>query len=332
MAHLIEEFDLGKVNGTTWHKHPLYAQLDGPVPFDIAAQVGNFNVSKQPLYRTVGESYEKVNAFALVRDDLNLVVYPSVSETYTIVQNPALLQSVNEKIIIPSNGRIFIDSIGTLCNGGRFFINLGFEPFQIQGDGSKYINKIMLVNMFGVLKNIIAAHSTRVVCMNTIMIAVMQGILNKAFASIQHRKNIQQEMDKAVIDFAEIYAGLNAHEAWLSRLTATEINSGEENEFLENLFPIPVGTDDKPITKTIRDNRLEARNQVHNRRVNENTMTEKLNGSWYGMIQAVTAFADAPTPRQQKIGKYDAATNYWEGLYGKGDKLKQTALQLCPVK
>ena len=327
MSAGILELDRGVVNGSTWHGLPQYVQQEGPVSVEQAADVLGYPVQKEQLQLDDGE---KVGAFALTRKDTagkRVILFPAVGQAYKVLDSTFILRRVEERILKP-HPQITIDSVGTLWNGQRAFLNLNLDVFQIKGDKSPQITKVLLSNCHGGGGAVACGHTHRVVCDNTRRMAESEGLVNKTFRIFAHTAGVETAVTDYTADLAEFYSGLSEMKEKLQVLAEHQMDAEAVQAFLVKLFPgdlkvkIPQSDDEKLSKKN--QNALENRQAVLGQLETDQDLSPEVRYSRYGMLQAVTWWAD----HKKGSRTLDDGSRWWDGLYGSADEIKQAAMEL----
>jgi len=330
MSAGILELDRGVVKGDTWHGLSQYKTQEDFVTPEQAMEVLDVPVEKEQLQLPDGE---KVLAYALTRKDTvgkRVVLFPAVGSDYKVLDNAFMLRQI-ETLILKTNPKVKIDSVGTLWNGQRAFVNLHLDAFQIKGDKSPQITKVMVGNCHGGGGARACAHSHRVVCDNTRRMAEMEGLTNKTFRIFRHTTGVE----KAVTDYAQsmtdFYTGLTEMKNTLNCLADASMDVEAVQAFLVRLFPGDLrvkptqapGSDEETLSRKDR-NAIENRAAVLNQLESDQDLDPVVRFSRYGMLQAVTWWAD----HHRGTRTLDDGSRWWDGLYGTSDEIKQAAMQL----
>lgn len=329
MSAGILELDKGIVNGTTWHGLPQYVQQEGPVSMEQAQEVLNVPVAKEQLQLADGQ---KVGAFALTRLDTagkRVVLFPAVGTDYKVLDNSFVLRRVNE-MILQVNPKVTIDSVGTLWNGQRIFINLHLDTFEVKGDKSPQITKVLISNMHGGGGGRACGHTHRVVCDNTRRMAELEGLTNKTFRVFRHTIGIEEAVTEYAADLSNYYTGLSEMKEKLNVLAESQMDTEAVQAFLSRLFPgdLRVKPTQSPATEEEKLSRME-RNAVENRAAimqqleSDQDLSPEARYSRYGMLQAVTWWCD----HARKTRTLDEGGRWWDGMFGDSDAIKQDAME-----
>ena len=317
MAHGIMEFDAGKVSGvkSTWHKLPQYECIpDRPVTVAEAVKIATYPIEKQQLFR--GDNVP-VDAWALVRTDKNVTLVPAVGERFTVVQNHHMVNYISEHLLAVYPD-LTIQSVGTLWNGGTFFLNLAINEFTVKGDKSPTITNLMYSNPLGKGSYTACAHTTRIVCGNTARISEAQGLANQSLKKFRHTASATTKINDHLIDLAELKLELKRHEDKLNYLADEEMDVQAVEAFLTRLFPEPK---EDGRAKTIAIN---SKNGI--REIFEGVQRQTLSKPFtkYGMFQAYTDWCD----HEKTSRNADLAAIMYDGIMGIRADKKDSVLDM----
>ena len=331
MSHCILEHDKGAVGftsilGKTWHGVESYKHFDGSINIEMAERIADYEVIKMPLYMkqplenglTINKAVPK--AYCLYRPDTQTILHPNVGERYEIVSNMEMLGYLRG--IFSDYKNLVIESIGTLNNGQNLFVNLNVAQHNVKGDESPTVTRLMFTNAYGGKTLTACIHQTRVVCMNTVRVATVQGKANDTLKRFKHTKNVSLKVENHVVDLASIVGEVHEHNLVLDQLAESMINTEYVNSFLENMFPTK-GKEGSGLTKA--KNKQDAVLNIFEGKDD----LKSLSNSRYKLLNAVTDY----TSNQMSLSDGDDAGKRFMNVAqsGSGDKLNQMALQLLTV-
>jgi len=321
MAHLIEEHDLGYVNGTTWHNMPQYHQLDRAPTIEEAHKVFDFETEKVPLFRlaTLPEHsatptmHIVKGAYAIVRTDTDNVLVPNVGNRFVSTDNKHLLNSLEEHVLAeyPS---LEIESVGSLRNGATVFLNIKINEFSIPGDKSTTMNRLCYMNPLGLGSYQCFAHRVRIVCNNTAQAALAQAIANDSAHKIRHTAGGVQKINTALLDLGALHLQLEKETDRLAALARHTIDHGFVETYLNSILPLP---EKDGRARSIADN---ARTAI----VRQFDSDYSMDRSPYSLLQATTYFYDHLST-VRNAGDQEDVARYWNGLAGAKAKTKTAA-------
>jgi phage/plasmid-like protein (TIGR03299 family) len=321
MSHGIQKHDRGFVFGTTWHNLENYIQLERPVTVIEAESVLDYPLEKVPLFRKNENtgSFEETNCHGIVRSDHDILLTDgcSIGTRYTVENNIAMLRRIDE-FLLARYPDLMIESVGTLFNGQTAFINLRVEENQIKGDKSPTETNLLYSNPIGNGSYLAYAHSTRVVCNNTLNISKAQAAVNKTLRKFSHTKNATAKIQEYLIDLSEVFLGLKHHTESMNLLASRPSTTQNIDNFMDEFFSLE---DKKEKGKTIAKNNRETFLTVFEKQ--EKTMESETAHSRYGILQAYTDFIDH---EGRKTEKTDEASIRWDSITGIRASKKNKAL------
>lgn len=323
MANGIMELDrlaVGFVElyGKAWHNHPNCRHQDGAVSMDTAQEIFGYRVEKVAL-GIPGTDVLVPGASALIRrnGDQIVILYPAVGDRYEIIQNAELLSWLETGIIDPY--QVSLESVGTLLNGQKAFVNIILDEHTVPGDSSKTVTRLMYSNSFGGDSLQGCVHSTRIVCQNTLRIATAQGAANDTLRKFRHTKNASLKIEEHMVNLAEIVATAREHYERLDVLAGRPMTAEEVKVYMDTLIPVP---EEEGRGRTRRQNQQEAILKIFEEKED---LQGKIARTRYAMAQAVVDWADHDSSVRNGD---DEGGRFWDGIWGTKDKFKQTAFEL----
>ena len=324
MSAGILEYDRGIVQGeATWHRLPQYLIQAEPVTIAQAREVMGYKIEKAQLFHQDGRLVE--GAFTLVRTDKDISVWPSVGTRYTVIDNDLLITYL-ENSLFAEYPDLVIESVGTLWNGQVSFLNIKLDKFQVKGDQSETVTNLMYANRHGGGCASACAHSTRIVCSNTLAMAETQGAAQETLKKFRHTAGAEEKLKAHLIDLANIYAGVREHKALLDTLASMEVDMAYVETYLGTLSPVPNAdvTDGGEITN-VRSRTMAKTKQAAILEIFEGD--QSLNGASrtrYGLLQATMEYVDHKATTRNS----DEGHRYWDRIWGSKNEAKQQALSL----
>lgn len=316
------EHDKGFVFGSTWHSMPQYVVLDRFVSIEEAESVFDYELEKQPLFRLNSNGfYEPTGCYGIVRTDTDTLLTQglSIGERFTIESNLTMLRRIDENIlsVYPD---LKIESVGTLFNGQTAFISLKVSDHAVRGDHSNTETNLLFCNPLGKGSYLAYAHSTRVVCNNTLSLSKATGEANKSMRKFSHTKNAGEKIEEHMIDLSKVFLGLEEHKADLEKLAGMPIDDTFLNTFCDQIFPIE-GKSSRGISIATKgkDKVLE----IFDRQ--KDHMTLETAESRYGLLQAFTEYIDHETVTRSNT---DEASLLWDSITGSRSNRKDQAFEL----
>ena len=317
MAAGITEIDRGIVWGTTWHNLPQYKMKKMPVTLEEARQVLDFPIEKRKLgYMAPSSNWKEVDAYALVRGEHVLV--DAVGSRFSVCNNVDMLNHI-AKTVMKEFPQLKIESVGTLWAGATSFLNLKVDSFQVHGDKSETINRVMWYNPLGLGSYKTCAHNVRVVCDNTLRAAHVEGKANGTLRGIAHTATGAAKVQKELDNLARHFLELESLTQQMRRLAKKPMTSAMVESFLSQL--VPIGPELEKSAVTQRQNKRET---FLHQFESDQTLADPVNRSAYAMLNAVTYVLD----HQDAKRGHDLGSIAWDGLVGTRAGIKDNALAI----
>ena len=233
MSHGIGVSDKGYVYGeSTWHGIESYKVIDKPVTDEQVYEVLDFPIEKRELVRVVDSMMESTGVFEAYRSDTGDVLIPSCTESYNIINNALLFDTV--KRVFEDAAGAEVESVGTLFNGQTSFVNILLGKYRVRGDDSESANRLMYYNPLGKGSYRTCAHQTRIVCNNTLNAAEAQGKANDTLIKVRHTKNAETKLEAAINTIIDINKGFEIMKDHLTDLTGVQFNFDRDiTQFVE---------------------------------------------------------------------------------------------------
>jgi phage/plasmid-like protein (TIGR03299 family) len=218
-----------------WHKIGTVVQGTLTTKEAIKAAGLDWQVEKRPIYfeKTVGKAkvMEKIeDKFSMVRTDTqeNLGV---VGGVYTPLQNRVAFSFIDGILGLKE---ATIETAGALGRGERIWV-LSQLKGVISLKGNDLINKYLLcANAHdGSMRVTLALTTTRVVCNNTLRIAVKEASENGDIYRIRHSTKMEEKVDSARDALGLIQEQFRTFEEQAKRLTEVRVNTAKLDEFLD---------------------------------------------------------------------------------------------------
>jgi phage/plasmid-like protein (TIGR03299 family) len=331
---MIFEADAGVVWGTAWHNLPQYIQQETPVTIEQARKVLSYPVVKVPVFLQDGR--EVPGTSALLRTDINQILYPAVGKEYTVADNNQILDIVEQTFLKPYP-ELKIESVGTLKNGQTCFVNVRLLEDAVAGDRSSTVHNFAISQGFGGVSIPMFLHSTRIVCMNTLRQAEMQGIANKSLRRVRHTKGVMDRIAEYAFDLQAVLVGIEKQTAVFSDWATVKIDSNGLETYFDAMFPLPpvdepsaddalkldAEEDETPKSRTA-TYVMKKRDTVESIWDNEEDLQGPIRHTKYALFQATTAFVDHHSTTRGA----DAGYKYWSGLTGLRDAEKQRSYRI----
>ena len=313
MAHLIDS--MAYVGDTPWHG--LGNRLTEKQSIDVwAHEAGmDWKINETPV-RFSAQHWsggEMLNSFAdqkvLYRLD-TLDALSVVSKRYKVVQPMDILEFYRD---LTEQSGFELETAGVL-KGGRKLWALARTGQSLLLKGKDVTNGYVLLATAcdGTLATTAQLTSVRVVCNNTLAVALGQG---SGAVKVPHSTTfdpiaVKQQLGLSVSDW-EIF------KSQLTALSGRKVKDSETNKYLVQVFSDPYASKDAPPINERAMNRALELFQGHGR----GSRLASSQGTAFGLLNAVTEFVDHERRARSTDHRLDSA---W---FGQGAALKQKAMQ-----
>jgi len=336
-AGIVKGIDVGIVGmtetlGKTWHRMPEYKHVDGPVELEEVRAILEYPVAKvEVCLNAPDKPYDKNvvdDAFMLVDENTGRAIHKSsVSDSYKIHQNSEFLDNLQFSLLEatkddgdPAYPNICIESAGTLFGLNKAFVNILLDQFHVTNDNSETVTRLMYYNAFGGTSLATGAHNTRIVCNNTLKLAMRQSEINETLGKFKHTKNSASRMRDHLVSLTNIYVKAEAQKEALNRFAVTPMTATDLDNFVKGLFPIPVGAQSRGVS--VKTNN---RTKVADYFENLDDLQGKIARTRYSALQAVTYYTGNDMGNRntdELAGYFNSATG------GNKDEFNQRAFKL----
>ena len=304
----IETNDRGVVQGDTWHRKEEFIRQEGPVTRDQLDWIFDYELAKVQLQMPIemepevdlpDDGYSSLvdlkvkhvnveGAYCIYRPDNQTVLVPSVGERFTLLDASMFIDWVDMNLLTPYPD-LHVESSGTLYGGQTRFISIVLDEFQVAGDDSVTLNRILFTDPIGKGAYQACMNQTRVVCDNTRRLAIHQGKKNNSFLSCSHTSNGESRIQGHMLDLAEIRLGLAAENDRMDYFARTQLTFVHVRRFLDFLYPT-VDEDGKPKqgrSLTIAQKKRDAIRSIFE---SQDGFSEAIAYSAYGLFNALSDF------------------------------------------
>ncbi len=313
MAHLIDS--MAYVGDTPWHG--LGNRLTEKQSIDVwAHEAGmDWKINETPV-RFSAQHWsggEMLNSFAdqkvLYRSD-TLDALSVVSKRYKVVQPMDILEFYRD---LTEQSGFELETAGVL-KGGRKLWALARTGQSLLLKGKDVTNGYVLLATAcdGTLATTAQLTSVRVVCNNTLAVALGQG---SGAVKVPHSTTfdpiaVKQQLGLSVSDW-ELF------KSQLTALSGRKVKDSETHKYLVQVFSDPYASKDAPPINERAMNRALELFQGHGR----GSRLASSQGTAFGLLNAVTEFVDHERRARSTDHRLDSA---W---FGQGAALKQKAMQ-----
>lgn len=285
----------------------------------------DWQVEKRPIFyeKTVSKAtvMEKIeDKFSVVRTDTqeNLGVVGSV---YNPLQNRVAFSFIDGILGLKE---ATIETAGALGRGERIWI-LSKLNGVISLKGDDLIDKYLLcANAHdGSMRVTLALTTKRVVCDNTLRIAVKEASENGDIFRIRHSKQMDEKVDTAREALGLIQQQFHTFEEQAGRLTEVRVNTAKLDEFLDNMGFNLEAKEDSRAAETIKELK-----DAFVSSPGSNLKSAK--GTLWGAVNAVTYWADYQRgTRLTDSFKSKDEARFNATQFGSGALLKEKALKVA---
>ncbi len=278
----------------------------------------DFELVDAPLYTNWSASglIKVATHKAIVRKDTKQHV-GIVGMTFQTVQPTESFQFVDTLV---ESGAAHYVSAGLLGNSQRMWVLIAVPGADISVGDDKSTTYLLFAQGFdGSMALISKLTSTRVVCQNTLQVALNDG--NFAF-KIKHTKSAVARLEAAKKLLSGVAQNAQTLEAKLRTLAARRLTRDSMVSILDRVFPKNA---DAEANQTRRDNVLADVLALYE--TNDRNAFPEQRGTAYNLLNAITNYTDHS--RSAKANGADVATKRAESaLFGTGAALKANALQV----
>lgn len=305
---------------SAWHK--LGQRTPNTVKWQEAVELADLNwqvVKKQLHARNPLNVVVPVPMYGTFRTDDGKYL-GCVGDGYSIIQNIDQFQWI-DSILEAANGAHY-ESAGALGNGERIWClaRIPEGDYQIDG-GDKHQTYLMgATSHDGSLAQTLKLVDTRVVCANTLAVAIRESGMA---IRIKHTTNAKARMDTAIKLMSNVTDTARSIKEKMERLAARKLTRESVEHILDRLFPKSA---DEKANQTRRDNTLVEVMELY--ASNDKNSYPSIQGTAYNLFNSITEYADhfrtargnGSEPQQVAMARAESA------MFGSGEKLKTQAL------
>jgi phage/plasmid-like protein (TIGR03299 family) len=314
MAHNIDS--MAYYGEVPWHGLGVEVPSDANAVTMIKAARLDWEVEMRPAPGACIDKKGKANRYVLVRrprenTEEQEILLGVVTNRYRPLQNVDAF-SFFDPII--GEGKSSFETAGSLGQGERVWVMARPNAMQIVR-GDDCCNYLLLSNTHtGEGSVSIKFTSVRVVCQNTLMLAMDDG--QKAYF-VRHSKNMLLRLDELAEFISIMQKVFLKAEQEFKRLAQVEMIKGRMNKYLETLFPLTEAQKKKGETPP----KWQYIKEVFESR--PDLQLGGVRGTLWGAYNAVAAFEDYRQPKQEEPGDQRLERTW----FGSGAELKQRALE-----
>lgn len=307
--------------------HGLGTKLKKPATAAEAIKVANLDwkVEKQPLFAmgvsSGGPVVQPVEKYAVVRQDLwgkrHCPVFGIVGEDYTPLQNHEAFAFFDQ---IVGAGAAIYHTAGALGKGERVWI-LAKLPSDIRVVGDDISEKYLLLSNSHDGNSSVQIKFTpiRVVCQNTLTMALSQGPTVRVF----HTKDMHKRLEKAERALGIIQRRFDEIETSFKGMAQVQMKEQRPNDYFNLVFPNPRDPEDWEGANRVRKNREWSRYFFAN---GEGNRLKGVQGTLWAAYNGVTEYIDHRQTKQTPDRRLDSL---W---FGEGYQIKARAFAIAKDK
>lgn len=195
----------------------------------------NWTVSKRPIYVTTDNPDEFATTnkfFANTRDDNNAIL-GIVGTDYQIIQNHELAEMASRVC----GSDVKVETCGELHGGQRVWIQLSSNPFGVGPNRDEVQPKFLLTNGHTGLHPLGALPTTRrVICENTLNMALQDARSNNTMITLKHSGNIQSRLESLINAIEEFHHRTEQFESKANILASCSVTTEFVQKFWTQLY------------------------------------------------------------------------------------------------
>jgi len=286
----------------------------------------NWTVSKRPVFSlsNIGDNYIGTSKhFAIARDD-NDHILGIVGTDYQPIQNSELAYMC-ERI---QGTDVVVETAGSLNGGERVWIQMRGNPFGVGPKSDENIPYCVLTNGHNGMHPLDALPTTyRVICQNTLNMALGQARKNKMMISIKHSGNVQSRIESLYNAIAEFRDRTQKFHSKADTLAHRSVNVEFVQKFWTEIYANMFGDVwENPTCQDDERDNLKA-SSVLTKWSNTFDLESKESGAnLWTAVNAVTHWLDH---NQLYRGKNKTENRFVDTLYGNGAKEKIKVFDLA---
>jgi phage/plasmid-like protein (TIGR03299 family) len=289
--------------------HGLGSVMTDAVSTQDALQKGglDFKVLKLPNIHILptGEELISEDSFFTLRDDVNKVLGSRLGRDYNVMQNHEALNLADE---ILQSGNASIETAGAIDEGKKVFICLRVNKDIVVGSNDKVQQYLLICNSHDGTMSITAKFTNvRVVCNNTLQMALRQG----SGVKVRHTINAQQRLQEAVRLMGMIQDNTGINTDAYNKMAETIITKEEMFNYFGNVFMTPAeisrvqgGEKATEVLSTRKQNILTDVLSFANTGVGQSMAMKGNNHTLWSVYNAVTGYAT-----RKRFSSVDDRTN-----------------------
>jgi len=305
------------VNEVPWHG--LGQQLAADQPLEVWAEQAGMNwriEAADVRFAARGADVDVISSFpeqkVLYRSDTSAPL-AIVSQRYQVVQPAEILEFYRDLTDI---GGFELETAGVLKEGRKFWA-LARTGQTVSLQGRDQVNGYLLLATAcdGTLATTAQFTSVRVVCNNTLAIALAKGT---GAVKVPHRSQFDPQAVKRQLGIA--IASWDDFMMQMKALSECRVNARTTEAFLQRVLTYPAAAMSDHGTTVVNDRAVKSVQELFAGRGKGSNLTSAAGTAW-GLVNSVTEFVDHHRRARTDDHRLDAA---W---FGQGAALKQKAWQ-----
>lgn len=286
----------------------------------------DWSVDKRNLYTEDGIILP--NYFGTFRDDKDGAngFLGVVGSKYAVMQNAEAFGVLDDLILADESRSADYSTVGELSGGKQVFasVDLHSEFDVVPGDTHKnYV--VATTSHDGSSSTKLMLTTVRVVCRNTLQMAIRQSKGTGDIASIKHTRASHDRLSVARSQLVNAGYTISTLKGQLQTLAMRQLSRDSVGNILDRLFPMPKGSDDSVRVENKRQMFLELFEK------NDNNGFSAVKGTAYNALNAFTEYTDHYENIRQTSGKSgmtEQRIRQEKALFGSGSIAKANALEI----
>lgn len=293
--------------------HGLGQVVNGALNWEEAMRLANldFEVSKVRMRNPITD--EPVDSWGMIRTDNNAFL-GAVGERYTPIQNKFLFNFIDEVV---GRGGMHYETAGALGKGEQVWVMANAGGYDVLSTGDKHDCYLLGVGSHdGSMSQVFKMTSTRVVCQNTLNIALSRsGTAVKA----KHTLNGEAKLNDALSLIQRTQATMLNTQQVMEELAQRKVKPQAIADTLASLFNIKTLDSKLP---TVTANQVEQVRDLFES--NDRDAFPEFRGTAYNLLNSLTEYADH---YRNVRGGDELTQRAVSAMFGTGDKFKTQAME-----
>jgi phage/plasmid-like protein (TIGR03299 family) len=280
--------------GLEWEpvEEPVY-RLKGVEASSIPVyELYGMDENNEPIYKLRGTEVTETRVYEsnpgykhIVRSDTGKILSVN-TDGYTLITHEEMGEIVEAVLGITN---VKYETAGCLDGGKAVWVLVSLdEPIELPGDSSVTYPFMAITNRHdGKGSCSLRATAIRIVCMNTLRAAELEGERTGATFSFRHSRKWRERIDEAKQAITGVRDEMVAYQALAKELLLVPVTMGQRELFITEFIPMPP---QGLITDRVAGNVEASRTGL--RRIFESATTAEIADTAYGLLQASVEYAD----------------------------------------